>query len=171
MQNLKYISSTVKKLQKASKYRATSYGMIAIELLKSSKISLQKTIDINDAALYINGLNQTLQDETEFISYLIKYKNCNLADVLVTQLFKNITKDKILYITICLIYGQENQNLQMMICQCALNSNIVIADKLFQKMPLPDEIPLQSHDLTQCTIYIYIYMCVLIVVLLLNPGT
>ena len=145
--------------------------MIAIELLKSSKISLQKTIDINDAALYINGLNQTLQDETEFISYLIKYKNCNLADVLVTQLFKNITKDKILYITIFLIYGQENQNLQMMICQCALNSNIVIADKLFQKMPLPDEIPLQSHDLTQCTIYIYIYMCVLIVVLLLNPGT
>ena len=68
-----------------------------------------------------------------------------------------------------MIYGQENQNLHMMICQCALNSNIVIADKLFQKMPLPDEIPLQSHDLTQCTIYIY--MCVLIVVLLLNPGT
>ena len=68
--------------------------MIAIELLKNSKISLQKTIDINDAKLYINGLNQTLQDEIEFISYLIKCKKkYNLADVLVTQLFKNITKD------------------------------------------------------------------------------
>ena len=33
----------------------------------------KKTIDINDAKLYINGLNQTLQDEIEFISYLIKY--------------------------------------------------------------------------------------------------
>ena len=87
------ISCTVKKiLQKASKYCATSYGMIAIELLKNSKISLQKTIDINDAKLYINGLNQTLQDEIEFTSYLIKCKK-NLADVLVTQLFKNITKD------------------------------------------------------------------------------
>ena len=48
--------------------------MIAIELLKNSKISLQKTIDINDAKLYINGLNQTLQDEIEFTSYLIKCK-------------------------------------------------------------------------------------------------
>ena len=45
----------------------------------------------------------------------------------------------------------------MMICQCALNSNIVIADNLFQKMPLPDEIPLQNHYLTHVP-YIYIYM-------------
>ena len=59
-------------LQKTSKYCATFYGMIANELLKNSKISLQKTIDINDAKLYINDLNQTLQDEIEFISYLIK---------------------------------------------------------------------------------------------------
>ena len=75
-----------------------------------------------------------------------------------------------MYITIFLIYGQETQNLQMMICQCALNRNIVIADKLFPKMPLPDEIPLQSQHLTHVP-YIYIHMCVLIVVLLLNPGT
>jgi len=54
-------------------------GMIANKLLKSSKISLQKTLDINDEKLYINGLNQTLQDEIEFISYLIKYcKNITL---------------------------------------------------------------------------------------------
>ena len=119
--------------------------------------SLYKKNDINDATLYINGLNQTLQDEIEFISYLITYKQYNLADVLVTQLFKNIAKDEKLYITIFLIYGQENQNLQMMICQCALNSSIVIADKLFQKMPLPDEIPLQSHYLTHVP---YIYICV-----------
>ena len=53
--------------------------MIANKLLKSSKISLQKTLDINDEKLYINGLNQTLQDEIEFISYLIKYcKNITL---------------------------------------------------------------------------------------------
>ena len=98
-------------------------------------------------------------------------KKYNLADVLVTQLFWNITKDKKnIYITIFLIYGQENRNLQMMICQCALNRNIVFADKLFQKMPLPDEIPRQSHYLTHVP-YIYIHMCVLIVVLLLNPGT
>ena len=58
----------------------------------------------------------------------------------------------------------------MMICQCALTRNIVIADKLFQKMPLPDEIPLQSHYLIHAP-YIYTHMCVLIVVLLLNPGT
>ena len=75
-------------------------------------------------------------------------KKYNLADVLATQLLKNITKDKIIYVTLFLIYGQENQNLQMMICQCALNCNIVIADKLFQKMPLPDKNPLQSHYLT-----------------------
>ena len=73
MQNLKYHALS-KILQKTSKYCATSYGMIAIELLKNSKISLQKTIDINDAKLYINGLNQTLQDEIEFTSYLIKCK-------------------------------------------------------------------------------------------------
>ena len=68
------ISCTAKEiLQKASKYCATSYRMIAIELLKNSKISLQKTLDINDTKLYTNGLNQTLQDEIEFISYRIKY--------------------------------------------------------------------------------------------------
>jgi hypothetical protein len=37
-------------------------------------------------------------------------------------------------------------------------------------MQLPDEIPLQSHYLIHVP-YIYIHMCVLIVVLLLNPGT
>jgi len=58
----------------------------------------------------------------------------------------------------------------MMICQCALDRNIVIADKLFPNMSLPDEIPLQSHYLTH-VLYINIHMCVLIVVLLLNPGT
>ena len=47
--------------------------MIANELLKNSKISLQKTLDINDTKLYTNGLNQTLQDVIEFISYRIKY--------------------------------------------------------------------------------------------------
>ena len=41
MQNLKYHALS-KILQKTSKYCATSYGMIAIELLKNSKISLQK---------------------------------------------------------------------------------------------------------------------------------
>ena len=52
----------------------------------------------------------------------------------------------------------------MMICQCALNRNIVIADKLFQKMPLPDEIPLQTSNslLNSCTIYIYTYTYVCI---------
>ena len=75
-----------------------------------------------------------------------------------------------MYITIFLIYGQENQNLQIMFCQCALNRDIGIAHELFQKMPLPDEIPLQSHYLTHVP-YIYIHMCVLTVVLLLNPGT
>ena len=64
-----------------------------------------------------------------------------------------------MYITIFFIYGQETQNLQMMICQCAWNRNIVIADKLFQKMPLPDENPLQSQHLTHVP-YIYIYICV-----------
>lgn len=48
--------------------------MIAHELLKNSQISLPKTIDINDAKIYMNVLKQTLQDEIEFISYLIKYK-------------------------------------------------------------------------------------------------
>ena len=67
--------------------------MIAHELLKNSQISLPKTIDINDANIYINVLKQTLQDEIEFISYLIKYKTYNLADGLVTQLFNNICKD------------------------------------------------------------------------------
>lgn len=44
--------------------------MIAHELLKNSQISLPKTIDINDANIYIymNVLKQTLQDEIEFIS-------------------------------------------------------------------------------------------------------
>ena len=145
--------------------------MIAHELLKNSQISLPKTIDINDANIYIymNVLKQTLQDEIEFISYLIKYKTYNLADSLVTQLFNNICKD-IFHITICLIYGQENQHLQVIICQCALSCNIVIADKLFQQMPLPDEIPLQTHYLTHVQ-YICIYTYILIVVLLLNPGT
>ena len=69
-----------------------------------------------------------------------------------------------------MIYGQENQNLQIMICQCALNRDIGIAHELFQKMSLPDEIPLQSHYLTHVP-HIYIHMCVLTVVLLLNPGT
>ena len=62
-----------------------------------------------------------------------------------------------------MIYGQENQNLKMMICQCALNRNIVIEDKLVQKMSLPDEIPLQNHYLTHVPnklICIYIYICV-----------
>jgi len=143
--------------------------MIAHELLNNSQISLPKTIDINDAKIYVNVLKQTLQDEIEFISYLIKYKTYNLADGLVTQLFNNICKD-IFHITIFLIYGQENQNLQVIICQCVLSCNIVIADKLFQQMPLPDEIPLQSHYLTHVQ-YICIYTYILIVVLLLNPGT
>ena len=90
--------------------------MIAHELLKNSQISLPKTIDINDAKIYVNVLKQTLQDEIEFISYLIKYKTYNLADSLVTQLFNNICKD-IFHITIFLIYGQENQHLQVIICQ------------------------------------------------------
>ena len=64
----------------------------------------------------MNVLKQTLQDEIEFISYLIKYKTYNLADSLVTQLFNNICKD-IFHITIFLIYGQENQHLQVIICQ------------------------------------------------------
>ena len=119
--------------------------------------------------IYMNVLKQTLQDEIEFISYLIKYKTYNLADSLVTQLFNNICKD-IFHITIFLIYGQENQHLQVIICQCALSCNIVIADKLFQQMPLPDEIPLQTHYLTHVQ-YICIYTYILIVVLLLNPGT
>jgi len=46
-------------LQKTSKYGATFYGMIANEFLKNLKIPLQKTIDINNANLYINGPNQT----------------------------------------------------------------------------------------------------------------
>ena len=62
-------------LQKTSKYGATFYGMIANEFLKNLKIPLQKTIDINNAKLYINGPNQTWQDEIELISYPIKYWN------------------------------------------------------------------------------------------------
>ena len=108
--------------------------------------------------IFINGSNQPLQDEIEFVPYLITYKQYNLADVLVTQISKNITKDHFfIYNNIFDIWTNKNQNLQMMICQCALNSNIVIADTLFQKMPLPDEIPLQSHYLTHVP---YIYTCV-----------
>jgi len=46
-------------LQKTSKYCATFYGMIANECLKNLKIPLQKTIDINNAKLYIHASNQT----------------------------------------------------------------------------------------------------------------
>ena len=42
MQNLKYHALSKKLLQTASKYCATFDGMIANELLKNSKISLQK---------------------------------------------------------------------------------------------------------------------------------
>ena len=54
--------------------------MIAHELLKNSQISLPKTIDINDAKIYIymNVLKQTLQDEIEFISYLKNIKHVTL---------------------------------------------------------------------------------------------
>ena len=82
--------------------------MIAHELLKNSQISLPKTIDINDAKIYVNVLKQTLQDEIEFISYLIKYKTYNLADSLVTQLFNNICKDIFLYNNIFDIWTRES---------------------------------------------------------------